>query len=426
LVTKEKNRIKLIRSLILLVVIMCSGRAGHSQYIVGDINFEGNTRTKSSYLQRFIQSETGEVPDSQKIADDLRKLRYLAPVMDAEAFLVTSDSCQSLTYAINERYTLLPVGDFGITRNNFWIGGGLMESNLAGKGMYAYGYYQYNLRHTLHLIFRNPYIFASSWGIELQLRNLPSVENYNNSTQILNRYLDLSLAVRYEFRFENEIALGTSFRRLAAENINFTGSTEEALIDIERSAQVFFFRHEIRKLTCRNFYIKGWKNLVNLSFQMPYNSTHKPVTTFYDKLKFFARTGQRGNVALRIMAGISTEKEKAFYPFLADSYYSFRGIGYHVFRGNAMALINAEYRYTCFENHFAGIQLVTFSDAGFISQLSENAANSPNIEAVQLFLGPGLRIIYKKVYNAILTIDYGFDLLHRDKGGLVVGWGQYF
>ena len=408
------------------MILWCFNSIGYSQQIIGKIQFEGNSRTKSTYLKHFIKTQKGEVPDSLKIEDDLRKLRNLTSVMDAEAILTDSDSGVMLTYSVNERFTLLPVGDFGITRNNFWIGGGLMESNLGGRGIYSYAYYQYNSKHTLHLIFRNPYIKGTPWGIELQLRNLPSVENYTEDSKILNQYFDISLAGRYEFRLENEIALGTSFRQQIADNSEINNSLEEFAIYNKRQTQVFFLRREIHRLDYHYFYVTGWKNLLHLSCQIPYSSHSGPVLTIYNELKFFARPFNKGNFATRFMAGISSEKEKAFYPFLADSYYSLRGIGYRVFRGNAIALLNLEYRQTLFENRLGGIQLVVFSDAGFIPRFKGATLDRTDYNPDQLFSGLGLRFIYKKAYNAIISIDYGFDVLWQKKAGLVVEWGQYF
>lgn len=423
---KKRNIGKILRFIILFNVIIGFHLQGYSQYSIREIQFKGNSRTKSSYLNRFTTTRIGESLDSIKINNDLRKLRNLAPVMNAEALLAFSDSGLSLTYAIKERYTLLPVGDFGITKNNFWIGGGLMESNLAGKGMYIYGYYQYNSRHTMHFIFRNPYLFASKWGMELQLRNLPSIENYSSNSQILIKYFDLSLATRYEFQFENEITFGTSIRHEMADNSDLISLTEDTVIFIQRLNQVLFLKHEIQKLDFRYFYINGWKNRMYVSLQVPYNPENNSVVLVYDEFLYYTRIGLRSNLAVRILAGISNEKRKVFYPFFADSYYSFRGIGYRAFRGNAIGLLNLEYRYTCFENPIAGIQLVAFSDAGCIPQIPELSDNSNNYRPDQIFSGIGIRFIYKKAYNAILTIDYGYDMLYWDKGGLVIGWGQYF
>lgn len=424
---KTPYRGKNIFVLFLLTILVCISPVTFSQqYSIRDILFEGNSKTKTTYLQRFIKTQAGEIPDSLQITNDLRKLRSLAPVMDASAFISESDSGSLLIYSIHERYTMLPVGDFGITNDNFWIGGGLMESNLRGKGLYVYGYYQYNSRHTVHLIYRNPYLFASQWGYELHLRHLPSNEHFNDTSFILNKYFDLSLAVRYEFRYENEVTAGTSVHHQLADNREFIDTEVEPEIYVERFAQTFFLKHEIRNLDYRSFHVKGWKNLVSLSCQVPYNLLDKLIVIFYNELRYYVRYGHRGNLAIRLMAGISNEKEKLFYPFLADSYYSFRGIGYRAFRGNAIGLLNLEYRHTCFENHIGGIQFVGFTDAGIIPQLEAGSQEPQFYKPGQLFAGPGIRIIYKKAYNAILTIDYGFDILHGQQGGLVIGWGQYF
>ena len=107
---------------------------------ISSIRFSGIKRTKIQYLERFIETEVGHKPDSLIIKEDLRRLRNLAPVMLADVSYESADSGILLNYKIVERYTLLPVGDFGITDDNFWIGGGLMESNLFGRGLYTYGY----------------------------------------------------------------------------------------------------------------------------------------------------------------------------------------------------------------------------------------------------------------------------------------------
>lgn len=43
---------------------------------------------------------------------------------------------------------------------------------------------------------------------------------------------------------------------------------------------------------------------------------------------------------------------------------------------------------------------------------------------MKVFSGLGLRLIYKRAFDTLLRIDYGFDYNHT--GGLVLGIGQYF
>ena len=45
---------------------------------------------------------------------------------------------------------------------------------------------------------------------------------------------------------------------------------------------------------------------------------------------------------------------------------------------------------------------------------------------IKVFSGVGVRIINKKIFNAIFRIDYGFELTDGKGKGLVFGIGQYF
>jgi len=47
-------------------------------------------------------------------------------------------------------------------------------------------------------------------------------------------------------------------------------------------------------------------------------------------------------------------------------------------------------------------------------------------ENMKLFSGVGLRVINKKIFNAVFRIDYGFELTDGKSKGLVFGIGQYF
>ncbi|HMN91528.1 MAG TPA: hypothetical protein PKE68_16015, partial [Saprospiraceae bacterium] len=42
------------------------------------------------------------------------------------------------------------------------------------------------------------------------------------------------------------------------------------------------------------------------------------------------------------------------------------------------------------------------------------------------FAGGGIRLIYKKAWDAILRVDYGVDLYNVQERGFVLGVGQYF
>jgi outer membrane protein insertion porin family len=404
-------------------IIYCSlSSFSQTEHRIDSMRIEGNSKTRSEYLEHFIKSKKGDLSDNTVISDDIRRLGNLAGVMHATAHLEFSDTLLLLVFTIDERYTLLPVGDFGITEDNFRIGAGIMESNLAGRGIYLYGYYQYNTNNTVHLIFRNPYLRSSRWGMEVQLKNLPASESPQPYSRLQSRYFDLSIAARYEFRYENEILIGTSYRYQSAKT-SYTDAPAERLPDYEeRNAQTAFLKWEIRKLRFSYFYIEGWRNDLHMGMVFPYPDPEHPIAICFNEFRFYKRVARKGNVAMRLMAGISGENKTVFYPFIADSYYNFRGIGYRTDRGNRIGLMNLEFRQTLYDKKLAGLQAVIFNDSGILHNSGETATS----QSFRCFTGLGLRFIYKKAYTAVLSIDYGTNLLSPWEGGWVAGWGQYF
>ncbi len=426
LTSYHRRRLSFVFILFCLSVFFVTPDYGQTNNTIHSIDIHGNKRTKTTFLQRFVYTKPGNQYDSIQINDDLRRLRTLAPVMDAEVNTTHNDSGIVVHYKITERLTIFPVGDFGITQDNFWIGAGVMESNLAGRGMYIYGFYRYNVDHTIHFIFRNPYINGSKWGFELQMKNLPTTESLKTDSLLKYQHSDFSLALKYEFRYENDLYLGTTFRYQAAkyefENEEYI---ETKSIGFRRSL-VPFLRWEIQNLDVRHFYIQGWKNNLYLEVALPLRAENSSVLLFYDEFRMYRRFGNKGNLAIRMLAGLSNEEYTAFSPFIADSYYNFRGIGYRAYKGNITGLINLEYRQTVFENHFGGIQAVAFCDAGVLLNSDHYTHELSPEESIHTFGGLGARFVFRKAYNAIFSIDYGVNLQNIQNGGWVIGWGQYF
>jgi hypothetical protein len=346
--------------------------------------------------------------------------------MDARAVTEQSDSGMMIDYKIVERITMLPVGDFGITNDNFWLGIGAMESNLGGRGMYAYGFYRYNTDHTIHLIFRNPYLSGSKWGIECEVKNLPVTEFVRTDTLLKHQFTDLGLSGKYELRFENDLHFGLSFRFQSAEyTIDDEGYTRKENLGV-RLSLVPFAKWDIRKLDLVHFYISGWENNLYLEAAIPFSGDNTSVLLFYNEFRYYKRFAGKGNLAFRSLAGLSNEEYTVFSPFIADSYYNFRGIGYRAYKGNTLGLINLEYRQTVFENYLGGIQTIAFMDSGVLLNNEYTVTDSGFDRGIFTFAGIGARFIFIRAYNAILSIDYGMDMQNLGNGGWVFGWGQYF
>ena len=128
----------------------------------------------------------------------------------------------------------------------------------------------------------------------------------------------------------------------------------------------------------------------------------------------------------RLRIGIANNDNTPFAPFVADSYTNIRGIGNRIDRGTAQVVINAEYRRTLLENKKWGAQAVVFSDTGTWRNPGGQLKDLVNPDQFRQFLGGGFRLIYNKVYGAVLRVDYGVDIFNPSERGLVIGLGQYF
>ena len=193
-----------------------------------------------------------------------------------------------------------------------------------------------------------------------------------------------------------------------------------------RRSLVLFSRWQIQKLDIKHFYVDGWRNNLYIEAALPLSESGTAVVLIYDEFRFYKKLRKRGNLAVRVLAGLSNEGYAVFSPFIADSYYNFRGIGYRTFKGNTIGLVNMEYRQTVYENRFGGIQAVVFSDLGVLLNNEYNNTNYALDKETITYGGIGARFVLKKVYNAILSIDYGVNLQNFKNGGWVFGWGQYF
>jgi hypothetical protein len=140
----------------------------------------------------------------------------------------------------------------------------------------------------------------------------------------------------------------------------------------------------------------------------------------------YLRINQRGNFAARLRLGLSSNQDSPFAPFVLDSYVNIRGVGNRVDRGTGAIILNVEHRQTIYDQKDLAAQFVVFSDMGSWRNPGGNFNDFSDPENFVLFAGGGIRLIHKKIYNAILRIDYGADLQDVSRSGFVLGIGQYF
>ena len=124
--------------------------------------------------------------------------------------------------------------------------------------------------------------------------------------------------------------------------------------------------------------------------------------------------------------GLATNDDTPFAPFVIDSRVNIRGSGNRIDRGTGQLIFNAEYRQTVFDvGNLAG-QLIGFSDLGTWRNPGGDLSDFLDADNFRHFIGLGIRLIYKRAFDAILRLDYGLDVYNTQQRGFVFGFGQYF
>lgn len=395
-----------------------------------DIQFEGLKRTNRSHAERFLQVAIGDSLDTLRVQKDVQQLRNLTAFANVEFNLDTIPTGGArLTYKVIENHTLFPVVNFGGIQGNFWYQLGVTDANWLGRGMQLTAFYlNNNGRHNFHLYYRVPYLRGSRWGITANLFRFASVEPF---------YLPEGTAI---YDFDNYSIGGTGFYefQLNRHSVEAGGlffverhrlkegqGFPAAPTLLEQPKVLFKIMHRFNKVNYHFFYRTGFYNITRYEtvyalqdrtwFHLLFNDTH-----------LYQRYGERGNLALRLRLGISTNNDSPFAPFILDSQFNIRGAGNRVDRGTATFTLNAEYRHTLLETKLFAAQVVGFSDLGTWRQPGGTLEDLVNSNNFRHFAGGGIRLIYKKAWDAILRLDYGVDLYNVQERGVVLGLGQYF
>jgi hypothetical protein len=169
--------------------------------------------------------------------------------------------------------------------------------------------------------------------------------------------------------------------------------------------------------------LKGFSSQLNVEF-IKRTTDEGLFHIIFNDFKYFHRIGKTGNLATRLRLGTSTNEGTPFAPFVLDSFLNIRGVGNRVDRGTGSIVTNVEYRQTFFDRKLFAGQAVAFIDFGSWRKPGGNLSDFGKPENMKAFGGLGLRLIYKRAFDTMLRLDYGFD--YNSTGGLVVGIGQYF
>lgn len=397
-----------------------------SQEII-DIKFEGLVKTKSDYLEQFLAIAVGDPLDSSALYMTEQRLTNLEMFSDVNFEVQKLQQGYLVIFHYTELYTLLPIFSFGGIEENFWIQVGATEVNLGGRGNKLITYYQYYDRSSFASHLKFDRINQSLWGLNINLIKWSTLEPLFFSNQTVEYEYDnytIGSEVIRHFNFTDRIEIGGAF---FTENYKkFTSGTFEGAPEKVRKNKILGKVTLVSNRVNYHFhYLDGIHNQLNMQTVQSLDDD-SPFYIVFNDLKRYWRSGAKGNLAARLRLGLSTNEESPFAPFVLDSYLNIRGVGNRVDRGTGAIILNTEYRHTIRDGEKIALQGVLFSDSGSWRNPGGKLSDFTDDENLVLFAGGGFRLIHKKIYNAILRIDYGFNLQEPSINGFVLGIGQYF
>ncbi|MEO9482211.1 MAG: hypothetical protein ABJG47_02140 [Ekhidna sp.] len=390
------------------------------------IQYKGLKKTNATYVDQFLTFSVGEKLDSVKLKATKQRLVNLEMFSDVSFEVNETTEGAEIIYEFQELYTLLPIFSFGGIEENFWVQIGASEANLGGRGNKLTAYYQYYDRSSFaaHLTFDR--IRQSNWGMNVNLIKWSTLEPlfFNQTVEYEYDNYTFGADLIRHFNFQDRVEVGGAFftedYRKFTEG-NFVGAPDKVTKN-KLLGKVTFVWNRVNYFF---FYQDGLHNQLNLQTVQSLDDDPAFYIVFNDTKKFW-RSGVRGNFATRFRLGLSTNEQSPFAPFVLDSYLNIRGVGNRVDRGTGAIILNVEYRHSFVDKQKLAVQGVLFSDSGSWRNPGGNFSDFSKSENLVLFAGGGFRFIHKKIYNAILRVDYGVNLQELGVNGFVLGIGQYF
>ncbi len=418
-----------------LVLCLCISHVLFAQQdtdlLIEDIQFEGLKKTKEEFLRRFVLLKKGHFASESLIRKDIQRLKNIGGIGNAQYRLERLEAgTVNLVFIIQEVKTLLPIVNFGGIKNNFWFQLGFSDINWQGKGQFLSTHYQNtDRRHSAQLYYRVPFFRGSTWGFSASLSRWASREPLFFPEGTVNYDYDnnnVGVTAIKQFGFNRSLEFGGTYfvEKYTKSRQQFLesppgpdGLTQPKFLTKIEYSENFLNYHF--------FYLEG--RIWRLTLQDVFNTLDK---SWFHSLLFqgrqFKRIKEKGNLAMRLTLAISTNNDTPFAPFVVDSHVNLRGVGNRIDRGTAQAVFNIEYRHSVYESRTWAGQVVVFTDVGTWRNPGGELSDLLDADQFREFIGGGFRIIYQRVYGAVLRVDYGIDIFNPEQRGFVIGLGQYF
>ncbi|WP_303318240.1 POTRA domain-containing protein [Flavivirga abyssicola] len=423
-----------MKRVITLVLIFFFAFSYAQENSIYKVDIEGNKRTRTAFLKRLAFVKEGAVLDSAKIASDVRRLKLLPSVANAEYKLESLDKGKyHLTYIIEENFAIIPGLNISTDNNGeFAYRTSIFDFNFLGRNQIIGGFYSRDVFNSYGAFWEAPNLFTRKLGIGLNYQNLVSQEPvfFNNGSDVNYKfnYKAFEIKLQYEPNFHNRLELGLN---IDSEAYSFLEGNLPAEIPTSLKANKVSVigEYEYNNINIFYQYQNGFRSILTYRFVTGNKGEDNLLRNFFigrNDFEYFKRVGKRGNWANRLRLAYASNDETPFAPFAVDNQLNIRGTGNTIDRGTAAIVLNTEYRQTLYEKGWFVLQGNAFVDTGSWRTPGGDLGELFDGSTIKFYPGLGIRFIHKRIFNAVFRLDYGYGLGDDATNGIVFGIGQYF
>jgi outer membrane protein assembly factor BamA len=400
-------------------------------YRLSEISFSGLHKTDELVVRRLLQSNYGDNISLDDLSVDAQFIVNFPGIDNVSYTVDTIGNELHVEYDVDEIRTLLPIVNFGGIEGNIWFQLGITDINWRGKGNQLSAYYQNSdSRHSGGISYRVPRVGTSKWGYGVDVSHWASREPLffpNDVTVQYNYDFDnIGLTGIYQFDNRHRVEFGASYFVERYSKLELaSGETQpgpDALTLPKALGRLLLVADHINY---NSFLLSGYhlqslyQNVYTFDDPVPFNS-------LILQGRYYKMLPRKINLATRLRFGIASNSDSPFAPFVVDSHINLRGVGNRIERGTAQLILNAEIRRTVTKSPLWATQLVLFTDVGSWRDPGGELSDIFDTNNFRHFIGGGFRIIYRKIFGAVLRVDYGIDIYNTQESGIILGFGQYF
>lgn len=417
-----------MRKELTIVFIVLFSFTGVAQ-VVSNIDIQDNKRTKTGYIKSLLDLEIGRPLDSLVLESDVLRLKREAGIAHAYYQVHKKGENYRVVYGVEENFTIIPSFNFYTTNDDeiaYRIG--VAEFNALGRGIAFGGYYLRDIYDSYGAGIRAPFLFNKHLGLAINYQNLTTEEPvFFDQGTALYRYNNTSIELSglYQFNLKHRVELAFS---LFTEKYDYKSGvvSSQAPLTLDVNKRLLKFIYEYNGVDIYYQYRDGLRSVFNAQYVESTDIALPSFIIFRNDLTYFKRIKERGNFATRLTLGLASNDESPFAPFAVDNNLNIRGVGNLIDRGTGSIVVNTEYRHSIIDKKWFVLQGNAFIDAGTWRNPGGSLSDFTDSDNLRVYPGLGVRFIHKRIFNAVLRVDYGIGITPGSTQGFVFGIGQYF